>query len=112
MHEDPDIADFYAAQKRARSRGVVQAGRILVAGAVAAGVALAAFYGLGLLIGDPSYSGRRGMRAAIGLPLLFGFVAFATGSVSFLGTYRLLGGKVDRDTWRTILGLIAAPFRR
>lgn len=110
-HEDKDIAEFIAAQKRARSRGLVSALRIGVAGLVAAAAGLAVFYGVALLYADASFTGRRGVRAAMGLPILLGFLAFAVGSVSFVGVFRLLGGKVDRDTWHTILELIGLRRR-
>ncbi|MFT5355847.1 MAG: hypothetical protein ACI9KE_003066 [Polyangiales bacterium] len=115
---DPDIAAYLAANKRARRSNFVGALRILAAGAVAAAAGLAIFAGVvALLAEDPEamYRTRYGYRAGemtAGLIFVASALAGAGGLVSFLVTYKVVGGKVDRETWKVVGGLLLSPFRR
>lgn len=113
---DPDIAAYHAANARARKRNFIGALRVLVAGAVAAAAGLGIFVGLANLFAeDPDamyqtrYGSRPGNEFSMNTILVSGGVAGFGGLVVFLGCYRLLGGKVDRETWSLVLSFI---FRR
>ena len=115
--EDEDIAQFMAAQKRARSKGGVKLLRVLGAGIVAAAACLVMLYYLGVFYeSSGSYideygnewrpSQRSEMRRGMGSVVLVIGGTFAVGSVTFLLAFRLLGGKVDKDTWHTVLSMV------
>ena len=108
--DDPDVAAFRAATKRARKSGMVGFARVVVAGAVAAAVGLAIFAGLASLY-EGTHGGRRAGRRAVGSVVLTGFLCGGGSLLSFLLVYRLLGGKVDRDTWAVVKKLLLSPFR-
>ncbi|MEM6956496.1 MAG: hypothetical protein AAF411_25560 [Myxococcota bacterium] len=114
-HEDPDVAEFIAAQKRAKQQGGLNALRVVGASLVAAAVCVAILYGLGALdasseqaLHDSGFerTSRGEMRRGMGNIVVAGFACFAAGSLSFLGAYRLFGGKVDKDTFDTVLRMI------
>lgn len=113
---DPDIAAYLAANSRARKRNAIAALRVIVAGAVAAAAGIGIFVGLANLFAeDPDamyrtrYGSRQGNEFSLNTILVSGGVASFGGLIVFLACYRLLGGKVDRETWSLVLSFI---FRR
>ncbi|MFK7998029.1 MAG: hypothetical protein AB8H86_00480 [Polyangiales bacterium] len=113
---DPDIAAYIAANKRARKRNFIGALRILVAGAAAAAAGLGVFALLAdLFAEDPDsmyrtrYGYRQGSEFNANSLFVSGGAATFCGFVVFLVCYRLLGGKVDRETWSLVRSFL---FRR
>jgi len=114
LENDPDIIAFRLAQKKARGGAMRNAARLVAAFAIAAGVGL----GLFSFIADAAHDDAQDRaarldrgetvvvlerpgdpaRGAVGVALLSVFV----GSLAFVGSYRLLGGKIDADTMRAM----------